>query len=241
MYKIGRFAQSADVTVRTLHYYEEIGLLSADGRTESGHRLYGRTAALRLQQIQSLTALGFTLEQVGSLLADDDYDPAAVIADHLAVLRREIDAKSRLAQRLEVLGAGLRVAPDGSTTSLVELLEVHAMFEKYYTPEQQQNLAQRAEAIGPEGLAEAGNRWHDLITRVRAAMTAGHAPEDEAVAPLAREWRDLIEQFTGGDPGTHAALGRLYQNEGPTPAQQQGFALDREIMAFMGKAVANLN
>ena len=56
--KIGELAKRAGVSVRTLHYYEEIGLLMPASRTEAGHRKYGRQAIERLQQVKSLQHLG---------------------------------------------------------------------------------------------------------------------------------------------------------------------------------------
>jgi DNA-binding transcriptional MerR regulator len=56
--KVGTVARCAGVTIRTLRYYEEIGLLSPSGRTEGGHRLYERPDLMRLQQIKSLQTVG---------------------------------------------------------------------------------------------------------------------------------------------------------------------------------------
>ncbi len=57
--KIGELARRVGVTVRTLRYYDEIGLLCPRARTECGYRLYGREEIVRLQQILSFRALGF--------------------------------------------------------------------------------------------------------------------------------------------------------------------------------------
>jgi DNA-binding transcriptional MerR regulator len=60
-WKVGELAERTGVSVRTLHHYDEIGLLSPPWRTEVGHRLYSVRDILRLQQIRSLRALGFGL------------------------------------------------------------------------------------------------------------------------------------------------------------------------------------
>ncbi len=241
MLKIGAFAAQAGVTVRTLHYYEEIGLLTADRRSEAGHRLYGTMAALRLQQIQSLTALGFSLAEVAACLAAPHYQPLTVVEQHLDALRQEIDQKQALATRLASLAAALRGASNGATLSLTDLLEVNTMIEKYYTEAQQRRLAERARQVGPEAVAAAQLQWHALIEKVRVAMDAGIAPEAPEVRPLAEAWSQLIEAFTGGDAGIRASLGQLYAEEGPAPAQKQGFAMDAAMMAYMGQAVAALS
>ncbi|MBF2016646.1 MAG: MerR family transcriptional regulator [Rivularia sp. T60_A2020_040] len=58
--KIGKLAKQTGISVRTLHYYDEIGLLSPSGRTEADYRLYAEADIVRLQQIISLRQLGFS-------------------------------------------------------------------------------------------------------------------------------------------------------------------------------------
>jgi DNA-binding transcriptional MerR regulator len=67
--KVGDLAKQTAVSVRTLHYYDEIGLLSPSGRTESGYRLYATQDIVRLQQIVSLRQIGFSLEKFGVFAA----------------------------------------------------------------------------------------------------------------------------------------------------------------------------
>src|SRR5262249_62096823 len=79
LWKVGELAARTGLTVRTLHHYDAIGLLSPSGRTDSahgsGHRLYTAGDLARLQQILSLKQLGFALEQIREYLSRDDYDP----------------------------------------------------------------------------------------------------------------------------------------------------------------------
>ena len=62
------------MSVRTLHYYEEIGLLTPSGRTAAGHRLHTPVDIQRLQQIRSLQQLGLPLSPIGDCLAADSFD-----------------------------------------------------------------------------------------------------------------------------------------------------------------------
>ena len=70
--RVGELAKRTGVSVRTLHYYEEIGLLAPSRRSEAGYRLYGDADVVRLQQIMSLRQLGFSLEQIRDCLHRDD-------------------------------------------------------------------------------------------------------------------------------------------------------------------------
>ena len=66
--KVGELAKRTGLSVRALHYYDEIGLLQPSEVTESGHRLYGEAELVRLQQIKSLRQLGFSLDEIRACL-----------------------------------------------------------------------------------------------------------------------------------------------------------------------------
>lgn len=66
-WKVGELAKRTGLSMRTLHYYDEIGLLSPSRRTEADHRLYAAHDIVRLQQIKSLRHLGFGLEEIRGL------------------------------------------------------------------------------------------------------------------------------------------------------------------------------
>src|ERR1043165_2969683 len=68
MWKVGQLAKRTGISVRTLHPYDQIGLLTPSHRTESGHRLYDRDDVVRLQQIVMLRQLGFALEEIAAAL-----------------------------------------------------------------------------------------------------------------------------------------------------------------------------
>src|SRR5947209_20384043 len=74
MYRVSEFAEKAGVTVRTLHHYDRLGLLSPAHRSESGYRLYGDGDFARLQQIVTLKFIGLPLRQIKDLLDGDDLD-----------------------------------------------------------------------------------------------------------------------------------------------------------------------
>ena len=74
---VGKVAGLAGVTVRTLHHYDRIGLLSPSGRTAAGYRSYAPTDLDRLHQVLLYRELGFPLEEIAILLDDPSADPAA--------------------------------------------------------------------------------------------------------------------------------------------------------------------
>ena len=219
-WKVGELAARTGLTVRTLHHYDAIGLLSPSGRTESshqsGHRLYTAADVTRLHQIICLKQLGFGLEQVKEYMTRADYDPREVVRLHLAKVRQQAAELAELGDRLEALATTLDAADAVSPDTFLETIEVMTMIEKYYTPEQLKQLEDRRKAGGPEmeeAIQKGPQMWADLFTDVKAAMDANVPPEDPKARALAERWLALVTGFTGGDPGIFASLRKMYQNE----------------------------
>src|SRR5580704_5273838 len=112
--KVGELAKRTGLTIRTLHHYDEIGLLKPSQHTESGYRLYTAGDVARLQQVLSLRQLGFSLEQVRDCLDRPDFSPLEVIRLHLARLREQIELQRGLCDRLEALATRLGAAEEVS-------------------------------------------------------------------------------------------------------------------------------
>src|SRR5437588_7172410 len=96
LWQVGELARQTGLSVRTLHYYEEVGVLAPSGRTEAGYRLYSEADVARLQQIRSLRQLGFSLEEVRDCLGRPDFAPQRVLQLHLARLREQVELQQRL-------------------------------------------------------------------------------------------------------------------------------------------------
>jgi DNA-binding transcriptional MerR regulator len=91
----GEFAKLAGVTVRTLHHYDRLGLLSPGARNAAGYRLYGDNDLARLQHIAALKFLGLPLQRIKSLLAQSPPDLSATLRLKRRLLsdqRSKIDA-----------------------------------------------------------------------------------------------------------------------------------------------------
>jgi MerR family transcriptional regulator, thiopeptide resistance regulator len=89
--KVGDLAKQTGVSVRTLHYYDEIGLLSPSHRTETGYRLYGEDDIIRFQQIVSLRQIGLSLEEIRACLEQSNFSFSHVVQLHMTRLREQIE------------------------------------------------------------------------------------------------------------------------------------------------------
>src|SRR5688572_10946390 len=118
--KIGELAAATGLTIRTLHYYEEIGLLPAPARTNAGHRIYGDAHAERLARISLLRRLGLSLDQVAHVLGDRDWDVRTAMENHL----RELDTKMEAMTRVRGQIARVLASPERPITNdLLRIVE----------------------------------------------------------------------------------------------------------------------
>ena len=235
---VGDLAKRTGVSVRTLHYYDEIGLLSPSDRTEAGYRLYGEGNIIRLQQIVSLRQISFSLEQIRECLAQSDFSLDRVLALHTARLREQIEQSRKLLNRLETIAETVNSAGSVSVEDVIQTIEAICMFEKYYTPEQLETLKQRRESLGEEQMRQGQANWQELIEQVRTEMTKGTDPASESVKALASRWLELVEAFTGGDEGIGRSLNTMYQQEG-AEAVTHG-AVDAAMSEYIGRAMTAL-
>ncbi|SFQ20745.1 DNA-binding transcriptional regulator, MerR family [Amycolatopsis arida] len=101
--KVGELAATAGLTVRTLRYYDEIGLLSPSQRTSAGHRLYSAQDVERLYRIGLLRQLGLRLDEVAAALTDPDWNLLATMNRHIARLDQRLGIEHRLRNRLAAM------------------------------------------------------------------------------------------------------------------------------------------
>jgi MerR family transcriptional regulator, thiopeptide resistance regulator len=233
--RIGEVAKATGVTVRALHHYDEIGLLVPSERSGSGYRLYSPADVGRLYRIRALRGMGFRLAEIGDELLRDGEDPRPALRRHIERIDERMRLAERLRSRLTEILETLDRAGEPTGQMFVDAIEVMTRMERYYTPEQLERLAERAEAFGEEGLARAQEDWARLIAEVEAERNAGTDPADPRLTPLVERWNALIEQFTGDDPGIRASLQRLYETEGPERASRG--AVGAETMAYAKRAM----
>jgi len=128
-HKVGELAAATGLTVRTLHHYEEVGLLVAPGRTATGHRVYDDTDVERLYRICLLKRLGLPLGEISRALDDPAWDIKAALQAHLAEVERRLEVGNRLRGRLARLASSGVPAEEPPTQDLLALLEEMRMLD----------------------------------------------------------------------------------------------------------------
>lgn len=237
-WKVGELAKRTGVSVRTLHHYDDVGLLVPARRTGAGHRVYGTKEIRRLQQIRSLQQLGLTLAEVRSCLDRRGETVSKVMERQVVRLRERIRAETELLRRLESLARRIASGDRVEAEEFLQVMGRMAMVEAYYTPEQLEQLKRRAEVVGEDRIRAVEREWPELIAAVKREQERGTDPTSEEVLALARRWRDLVREFTGGDAGITKALGRLHRDNMPRDGSSYG--VDTGAMSYIGQAIAAL-
>ncbi len=234
LWRVGELAKRTGVSVRAMHWYEEIGLMSPSQRSEAGHRLYAAEDLGRLQQIRSLRQLGFSLDEIRACLGERQFSPQQVIALHLGRLDQEIALQQRLRARLESIAVRYGAAEAVSAEEFIQAIEAMTMMEKYYTKEQLEELEQRKGVLGADAIKEVEQEWPQLLAKVRTEMENNTDPADPRVQALAKRWMELLQAFSGGNHEIEKSAANMYRNE-PGVAQQYG--VDPRMFPYIQKAI----
>jgi MerR family transcriptional regulator, thiopeptide resistance regulator len=220
MFTVGELAKLTGVTVRTLHHYDEIGLVRASQRTAAGYRLYVERDVLRLQQVLILRALGMSLESIAAALDDPAKQRAEILREQRALV---------LAQRgrLDAMLLAIDAALDLEGGAIMTEERVQNLFDGFEPAEYAEESEQRwgSTAAYRECARRTKGYTHEDWQRYRAEaeaidarlvrfMLAGRRVEDADVQAAVEQHRLLIDRwFYPCSAELHKALGAMYVND----------------------------
>jgi DNA-binding transcriptional MerR regulator len=257
-YHTSEFAEMASVSVRTLRFYDKVGLLSPTSYTEAGYRLYTDSDFLRLQQILALKFLGFSLEEIKRCLQVGPTVLREALALQRAMMqekREQLDAviaaidetQSLLQnneQEWESVVRVIRVMQMSQTNdwrkkyfSDEQLQRMEELSKRSYTEEQRAKLAEWGKDWSEEDQRVANQQWSALISELKRLTASGSDPAGPEAQALAARWTSRISGFTHGDPGILEGLKKLYRNMDKMPAEARPYAMPytKEEGAFLQK------
>ena len=214
-YTVSQLAKMAGVSVRTLHHYDQIGLLAPSARTEAGYRLYGEPELLRLQQILFFKELDLPLAEVRQILDDPRFDQVAALEHHRQMLHRRMARLARLLKtsdrtidRLteEDMTLTDKELYEGFTTEQIERYkrEAREMYDPALVEESERRVKKMSrdqwQAVGAEG---------EAVTTGLAAL-ADREPGDPEVQALIARHHAWIENFYPCSAEIYRGLGQGY-------------------------------
>jgi DNA-binding transcriptional MerR regulator len=258
-YYTGQFARKASVTVRTLRYYDKVGLLSPSHYTGAGYRLYTDADLLRLQRILALKFLGFSLEEIRqclrvgpTALSESLALQKAMMYERRAQLNNVIKAIEETQEKLhgseqdwEAIVHVIQVIQTHQTDdwrkkyfSEEDLKKMEELSKQYYTEEQREKIAGWGKDFSEEDQRIATQQWSALIAELKRIIASGKTPASPEAQALAGRWIKLVEGFTHGDTGIQNSLNRMWQ-DAFSDSEQFPFArpYSREEMEFIVEAI----
>lgn len=194
MYSVKQLSTLTGVSARTLHYYDQIGLLRPDRNEGNGYRRYDELSVLQLQQILFYKELGLSLEKIKEIINRPDFDLLRALEDHKKALRRRQERLDRLIRTVDQTILHLK----GETP-----MNEKKMFEPF-TEEQQKEYEDEASRRWPEPYQESARRWKSYSDADKARI----GEEGDAI------YRDLVAVLDQ-DPGSEAVqhiVGRWHQH-----------------------------
>jgi DNA-binding transcriptional MerR regulator len=213
-----QLAEIAGVSVRTLHYYDSIGLLKPAERTDANYRYYGEKEFLRLQQILLYRELDFTLEQVAEILDDSDFNLLSALQAH----------KTELQKRMRRVGE-LVITVENTIQQLKERSKKMDYNEMYkgFDPEKAKAYEKEArEKYGDEavdnshnkikamnkGEFEDLNKERDNINKELAQLMHMNV-DDKAIQRIVQRHFDLTSKFMELSLDRYRGLAKMYVDD----------------------------
>ncbi|MDP2181654.1 MAG: MerR family transcriptional regulator [Actinomycetota bacterium] len=215
---VGEVARVAGISVRTLHHYDEIGLLRPTGRSDAGYRLYENDDLALLQQIMFFRELGFGLPEIGRITGDPAFDRL----DALRMQRRMLEGKSaQLAHMIDAVDAAIASAQKGVTMAKEDMFEAFGEFdpakyedevrERWGETDAYKESAKRTARYTKEDWKRFKDESEEIGLSIAALMDEGVASDDPRAMDAVERYRLQIDQwFYPCSHEMHVGLGEMY-------------------------------
>jgi len=215
---VGAVARLAGVTVRTLHHYDEIGLLQASGRSDAGYRRYADADLDRLQRILFYRELGFGLDQIKDVMTDRGADANGHLRRQHAML---LDRIGRLNRMVTAVEKAMEARTMGISLTPEERLEVFGDFnpddhaaeveERWGDTDAYRESAKRAARYTKDDWERIKAQGQAAIEQVVGAMTDGKpADSPEAMAGAEAHRQQITDAFYDCSYEIHVGLAEMY-------------------------------
>src|SRR5215204_6239083 len=220
-YTVGRVADLSGVTIRTLHHYDEIGLLSPGGRSAAGYRIYEDSDIERLQRILFYRELGFALEEIATIVDDPRTGALGHLRRQRGMLARRIERLSAMVDaidyEMEARTMDIRLTPE-------ERLEVFGEFRlEDYAEEAEQRWGEtepykesqrRVSSYTKQDWQRLRAEGEEVQNRLAAAFEAGlPADSEEAMAAVEAHRQHISRWFYECTYEIHRGLTEMYVSD----------------------------
>ena len=236
-FKIGELAKLTGITVRTLHHYDQIGLLTPSQLTDKGHRIYTEKDIKRLQQVISLKQLGFSLVEIKELIGSQSLNSLQIIEMQVKSVKKQIALQEDLYMKLDGIYKLMLSQEDIRVNDFINLIEVTNMVEQYFSKEQLERMKQKTEQFSDEEKQQIEMEWAQLIANVRRELENNTPPENNRVIQLAIQWQELTNKVVAGDQEIVKAAERFHSDNQNNPLQ---YGVDKDLYLYITEAMSHI-
>lgn len=233
MYTIGEIARLSQVSIRTLHYYDEIELLPPSYVTEAGHRKYDEESLQKLYHILFLKESGFDLAKIKEIVAEQERQPHEILKLQLEALEQEQQELEMRKQRVQLLLDLVDYTGAENWGSIFSTLkgnpEQKKMNREQYFNKEELEVIDNLPKLGEES----GKEWVQLMKDIQAAIDQNMDPGSEAAQELLKRWGTLTyEMFQGNKELSHKTWKAVRGRE-----SELGFApINHKVVNFIEEA-----
>jgi DNA-binding transcriptional MerR regulator len=239
VYTVKQLSNLAGVSVRTLHYYDEIGLLKPSSLGGNGYRHYEEEALLKLQQILFYRELELSLDEIKAVTGRPDFDVETALRSHREALQGKVERLKHLIQTVDNTIDQLK----GN-----ESMNAKGLFEGF-SEEEQEKYAQEAEQMyDPETVRASNRKWKSyspaqkehiltegkaIYADLAAAMSKGAGSREVQV--VIAHWHEHMQNFWSPNDEQLLGLADLYNDDPRFKANYD--KIDPKLAGFMREAV----
>ncbi|HIG8796324.1 TPA: MerR family transcriptional regulator [Raoultella terrigena] len=227
--QVGELAKRAGMTVRTLHHYEQTGLLTPSARSAAGYRLYDLAAVQRLHMIKALAQAGLELAAIKEHLDCGSLSLSDLLMQQITTLDTQLRTISTLRERLVLLRDELGSGREPDLESWLQTLELMKMYDRWFSPQELQTLpfAEQDE--------QRNQIWQALVMEAQRLMQEGCPPDSPSAMALATRWMERLELDTAGRPEFLTRLNEMHATE---PQMRAQTGITPEIVDYITHAFA---
>lgn len=241
---VKKLSELSGVSVRTLHFYDEIGLLKPERVGENGYRYYGRAQLLRLQQILFYRELGFELKEILKILNAPDFDVRKALRSHRRRLAKDLDRTKKLIQTIDET---LKKGPKMKDQDLFQGFDAkkqkayEAQLIKRYGDSARAKIDESKKKMknwDSEKWSEVREEWNSICEDLAGLQKKGLQAESAEVQAVVLRHFKWLHQFWTPTPESYAGLGQGYTGAEWTQAFQAYDDQHPRLATFFADAIS---
>ncbi|RAV13611.1 MerR family transcriptional regulator [Paenibacillus contaminans] len=238
MIHIKEVAKQTKITVRTLRYYDQIGLLTVSSKTEGGHRLYSEEELKKLQYIQFLKGMGYKLQDIKDMLSDSNWNWSNSLKSQLAYILEEQERLRSIESSLRELINGIAVDGGDERLAIQKLIQLSNQHKKRLPTIKENVFNEKEMKLWTKLPKMSGEDPYSLEWIALLGQIKRYTKDDPASSRVQNIIRRMIEKQMEEFEGEDEFVNKLWDlRKSPKQSESLGlYPIDKEILDFMERA-----